>query len=211
VLSPDTTLVLLSAGGNDAGFSDTVTGCAIGDCANQATEDSVRKKVSDAQASVSRLIAAIHERAPNATVTLVGYPKLFADYHDTSCAYTRISSSEMDMLNRLAMVMRDDQESTVEKARAAGIDALYVDMVQGFQDHGTCRRYDTGHDVVVPDDMNGVVIGPNGEGDFREMKGVSLESCVSWLEVGATKCIRRSSSTRIRQARQRTAARLNSD
>ncbi|TDB70010.1 hypothetical protein [Micromonospora sp. KC721] len=170
-----------------------MTRCALENCATASYEETVRLRIDDAQVEVRRLIDAVAASAPNATVMLVGYPRIFADYHQDSCVFARYTGAEMDMLNRLALHMRNAQRATADAARVAGKRVQFTDMVEGMLDHGTCRKYDTNHDVLVPDDINGVVAGPAGEGDFRMVDGDTYATCVGWIVAGLNVCISRAS------------------
>jgi hypothetical protein len=192
VLSDDTTLVLLSAGGNDANFPETISDCVKGSCA--AGKAAYQKNIDDAQSDISALIYQIHQKAKNARIVLVGYPRIFADYHTDSCAYTTFSSSEMDMFNSLAGVMETDQSATATQDNGVDGAVNFVDMLDGFGDHGTCRLYDTNHDVIVSEDINGVVLGPTGPGDFKKLSGDTGNTpCFGWTEFGLNACASRSS------------------
>jgi len=78
-LNSGTTLVSISIGGNDAGFSDVMTTCVFGsdsDCVNRVNqaEDYARNQLP------SRLDAtydAIRSHAPNARVVVLGYPRMY--------------------------------------------------------------------------------------------------------------------------------------
>ncbi|MER5700979.1 SGNH/GDSL hydrolase family protein [Micromonospora sp. NPDC002296] len=192
-LDGNTTLVLLSAGGNDARFAGTMTYCAESSCNEAGYEALVRQRIDSSVTEVRQLIDSTAAKAPNATIMLVGYPRLFAGYHLDSCVFGRFTGGEMDMVNRLALYMRDGQRDMVAQARAAGLKVQYTDMVEGLLDHGTCRKYDTGHDVLVPDDINSVVAGPEGEGDFRMVEGDTAATCVGWITAGLNVCISRAS------------------
>jgi hypothetical protein len=193
VLGPDTTLVLLSAGGNDARFPDWMSRCAAEDCSGAANQAAGQHDVDDAQPRIGALIQAVHSWAPSARIVLVGYPRLFASYHTDSCGYTRYSADEMDMLNGLAEYMRTAQSRTVGTLAGQGVPVRFVDMVVGFQDEGVCRRYDTAHDVPVPENINAVVVGPTGPGDFAPVPGDDQAHCVDWIVPVATVCVSRAS------------------
>jgi len=83
-LSSRTDLVSITIGGNDAGFADTVVSCTLG------SDSSCAAKVEQARAYVTgtlpgeldRTYRAIRQKAPNAEVVVLGYPRLF----DTSSA-----------------------------------------------------------------------------------------------------------------------------
>lgn len=194
VLSPDTTLVLLSAGGNDASFPDVMQDCANGDCT--ANSAAYAQQIQAAQGAVNTLIASVHNKAPNARIVLVGYPKLFADDHARSCSlvltFATYTDGEMNMLNSLADTMKTAQANTVTQAQQGwGTGkANFVDMVSGFGDHGICQNADT---IPVPsEDISGLVRGPAGPGDFQDVSGVHVRQCLySWLP--GNWCLSRSS------------------
>ncbi|MEV4119507.1 SGNH/GDSL hydrolase family protein [Micromonospora sp. NPDC049645] len=193
VLDGNTTLVLLSAGGNDAGFPDTMTKCAEEACDTASYETLVQQRIDSAQFQVRQLIDAVAAKAGNATIMLAGYPRIFASYYMDSCVFGRYTAGEMGMINRLAVYMRDAQRTMVDAARAAGRKVQFTDMVEGMLDHGTCRKYDVGHDILVPDDINSVVAGPEGEGDFRLVANDDYATCVGWITAGLNVCISRAS------------------
>jgi lysophospholipase L1-like esterase len=80
VLSTSTSFVTLSVGGNDAGFTGTLT-----ECAKPAWLSNCGAAVSKANSYITHtlpgtlatLYAAIRNKAPNAQVVIVGYPHLF--------------------------------------------------------------------------------------------------------------------------------------
>ena len=132
-LSPGTTLVTVSAGGNDAGFANVITSCARpwpwtcwGDInnANAVIRDTLPGRLDG-------LYRAIRERAPNATVVVVGYPRVF---NGEECNLgARISSGEQAELNRTA-----DLLAGVIAARAAAAGFSFVDPRAGFTGHAVC-------------------------------------------------------------------------
>lgn len=85
-LDENTTLVVLTIGGNDAGFGEVGNTCGFkDDCANyrpdggtltlqQIVEDRIHNKV---RPDVRRVIDEIRSLAPNAWIELAGYPELF--------------------------------------------------------------------------------------------------------------------------------------
>jgi hypothetical protein len=190
VLSADTTLVLLSIGGNDAGFPAVMDQCARSDCANAAFAAATRQDIDSVQADIRSLLDNIHGRAPNARIVLVGYPRLFASYHQ-DCALARYSYNEIELLNALAEYMRDKQRETVQQKTATIPKLNFVDMVAGFHDHGACRIIDEYH-PVLPEDIRGVVLGSTGDGDFRlGTADPNPVPCASAFGVGT--CVSRSS------------------
>lgn len=191
-LSSNTTLVLLSIGGNDAGFADVMTDCAETNCASSQREAAIQQDIDNVQPAIAALIGEIHSRAPNAAIVLVGYPRLFNEEmytgsERTNCApHHRYTWDEAQMLNSLADYMRDAQAATVA-ALAPSLDAHFVDMVTGFGNHGACPP------VLGPEEIHQVVVGPTSDGDYHLVEGDGYARCVGWIEVGFQRCISRES------------------
>ncbi|MEZ5093378.1 SGNH/GDSL hydrolase family protein [Nocardioides sp.] len=105
-LSASTTYVTISVGGNDAGFASVLTECAL-----PGWMSNCNGRISTAQGFItttlpgrlSTLYGKIRAAAPQARVTVVGYPRLF-DGRDCN-ALTWFSSSEMSKLNATADLM----------------------------------------------------------------------------------------------------------
>ena len=79
-LSAGTAYVTISVGGNDAGFADVITECALpwwaADC-DGAIDGAQAFINNQLPGQLSTLYAAIRTRAPAAQVVVVGYPRLF--------------------------------------------------------------------------------------------------------------------------------------
>ncbi|MGH3679447.1 MAG: SGNH/GDSL hydrolase family protein [Natronosporangium sp.] len=186
VLSADTTMVLLSAGGNDADFPDVLQECAESNCASFAREQEIQQDIVDARAKISDLIDAIRAGAPNAKIVLAGYPQVFSEeiyqnpLHPGFCVAPAVyTMDEAIMLNSLAHYLRDHQKNLV---MSKGGDVQFVDLVNRFGDHGTCS--DT-------EEIHAAVQGPTGDGDFRQIEGTDMEACFGWTLLNF--CISRSS------------------
>lgn len=133
-LSGSTTHVTVSVGGNDAGFSDVLTECALpawsSDCAGavQASRDYINNTL---PASLSALYASIRSAAPNATVVAVGYPRIF---NGEDCnALTWFSPDDEARLNASADLIN---ARSSEAASAQGFD--FVNPVDAFVGHAVC-------------------------------------------------------------------------
>jgi lysophospholipase L1-like esterase len=178
VLSSDTTLVLLSAGGNDANFSGVVQDCAMSaDCTGG--ESTYQGGIDYAEQQVSALIEDIHVRAPNARVVLVGYPHLFTDTNG-GCD-TVFTLGEVRMLNRLS-----DYMNTAATATAADNDAGYVDM----------RAAITPSVCAAGSHLIGISTDNSGPGDFQDDKADSSDNqaCpLHWAVLVDDTCLSRSS------------------
>ncbi len=96
-LNADTSLVTLSVGGNDIGFSRVVAGCVVKlpwsrSCFRQG--DDIAKKMSDLRRNLPELIGQIHARAPRARIILMGYPKAFSEVDGTGGDNLRVSEQQ---------------------------------------------------------------------------------------------------------------------
>lgn len=131
-LSTSTTLVTITIGGNDTGFSSILENCRFGsesDCTNRVNE----AKTFATTVLPGRLdatYAAIRNRAPNARLIVLGYPRLF----ETGwCGWFAMSSSKRTILNQAADVL-----ATVTAQRAAAAGATFADTRPYFAGHGVC-------------------------------------------------------------------------
>jgi len=153
-------LVLLTIGGNDAGFSAIVQGCLIG---KFGTSDQVRtpaaceSAIADANALVAgttkaqlvastlgkrfvQVLTGIHRRAPKAKVVLIGYPYLVSepDFTLTDPYDASVSINVSQALTTLENVA-DTVEGDVVAALNAKTKAkpyLFVSMHKTFRGHG---------------------------------------------------------------------------
>ena len=79
-LTASTSYVTISVGGNDAGFTNVLTTCAMPSWAsncNGAIDGAQRIINGTIPASLGSLYASIRSAAPNAKVVVVGYPRIF--------------------------------------------------------------------------------------------------------------------------------------
>ncbi|WP_327067706.1 golvesin C-terminal-like domain-containing protein [Kitasatospora sp. NBC_01302] len=156
-LDANTTLVALTAGGNDAGFSDIVTSCAEPSkgCPSDA---SVTGQINAAVGSTRDLLYAIHAKAPNAKIVLLGYPELFtvSDW-DLGCSV--MTPGNAAKLNDWAVYMGHQQQSTVAGLQSSVPVTFYSPMTE-FSQHGVCSHAGAA--------INDVVAAPStkGGGDF---------------------------------------------
>jgi lysophospholipase L1-like esterase len=129
-LGPDTDVVTLSIGGNDIGWSQAVGACLGG------TDDQCRTAVDLTSARITTqlpaLLDAVYDEvdaaAPNATVHVTGYPRLF------SPAYGPVlgaSPAEQDDMNAGADLLNATIRTSAE---AHGY--TFVDVTERFVDHG---------------------------------------------------------------------------
>jgi lysophospholipase L1-like esterase len=133
-LSSRTDLVTITIGGNDAGFADTVISCTLG------SDSACTAKVSQARGYITgtlpgaldRTYRAIRQKAPNAEVIVLGYPRLF----DTSSATCGIGG--MSLTKRRAVNAGADVLAGVIRDRAAAAGFTFADVRDRFDGHGAC-------------------------------------------------------------------------
>lgn len=132
-LNASTGLVTISIGGNDAGFVDVITRCALPwpwTCWGQinTANDFIRNTLPGQLDGVYDMIRA---KAPNANVIVVGYPRIF---NGEECNFgARISSGEQAELNKSA-----DLLTNVIGARAAAHGFGFVDPRSAYTSHAIC-------------------------------------------------------------------------
>ncbi|WP_086558635.1 SGNH/GDSL hydrolase family protein [Streptomyces africanus] len=159
VLSPDTSLVMLTIGGNDGdNFTKAVTKCyIIGVCDRNDYTANVDQSVQDTGGLISDIAAA----APNAQIVLMNYPHLVSD---SPCL-----TADFDDLNYLADYVRDKQKAKAEELRKAGIKVAFADAIPAFKGHGICDSDEW---------INRIVAGPNGDGDFHRGDPANQIPCI---------------------------------
>ncbi|HEY4094940.1 MAG TPA: SGNH/GDSL hydrolase family protein [Baekduia sp.] len=131
-LSASTNYVTITIGGNDAGFSSVITQCAypLVSCSSNIT--TAQNYITNSlPAALNAVYSQIASHAPNATVVVLGYPRLFMG---VDCnAGTFFSTGEMTSLNTTADMMKN-----VISARAAAYGFTFKDAIPSFTGHAVC-------------------------------------------------------------------------
>lgn len=144
-LTPATTLVTITVGGNDLGFVDVMTTCTLN--GDKACVSRVAKAVKfvheQLPARLDGTYATIRSAAPGAELVVLGYPRLFTP--NDKCR--TLSRAKRQALNDAA-----DQLSEVTAAAAARAGARYVDVREAFADHGVCAAQPWINALVSPTD-----------------------------------------------------------
>jgi lysophospholipase L1-like esterase len=145
-LSTDTAYVTLTVGGNDAGFAGVLTTCAqpawASNC-NGAIDRAQRIITGQLPARLNSLYAAIRSRAPQATVVVAGYPRVF---NGEDCnALTWFSPAEETRLNATADLL-NARISTA--ASAAGF--RFAGPTSAFVGHAVCDDVEWLNGLVTP-------------------------------------------------------------
>ncbi|WP_090851241.1 SGNH/GDSL hydrolase family protein [Nocardioides lianchengensis] len=133
-LSGSTSYVTISVGGNDAGFADVLTECALpawaSDCAGAVA--GAQAYVSDTlPGALGGLYSSIRSAAPAAQVVVVGYPRVFMG-EDCNAA-TFFSPEDEALLNQTA-----DQLNGVLASAASGAGFAFADPTSAFTGHAVC-------------------------------------------------------------------------
>lgn len=133
-LSALTDRVSISAGGNDAGFVDVITECAMpawaSDC-NRAIDDAEAFIKGTLPGRLSSLYSSIGSKAPNATVVVVGYPRIFMG--EDCNAGTWFSPEEQTRLNATADLLNSRLRTA---ATSAGF--TFANPTTAFTGHAVC-------------------------------------------------------------------------
>ncbi|WP_406206679.1 SGNH/GDSL hydrolase family protein [Kitasatospora sp. NBC_01560] len=132
VLNSATTLISISVGGNDAGFASTMQTCVLDSesaCLNAvATAKNYANNTLPGQ--LDQVYAAIHAKAPNARVVVLGYPHLYKI--GGSCIFG-IGDTKRAAINSAADVL-----DGVLAKRAANAGFAFGDVRSIFTEHEIC-------------------------------------------------------------------------
>lgn len=145
-LGADTEWVTLTVGGNDVGFVPVLVAAASPAWLNDSRDDidkALRTLREDLPASLRALYAEIRGRAPDATVVVTGYPRLF-DREDCQLI-TFFTEAERMRLNDAAVEL-----SALIRTEAEAADIGFVDVLAPFVGHAICDDPAWIHGVSLP-------------------------------------------------------------
>ncbi|MBW4717451.1 SGNH/GDSL hydrolase family protein [Saccharothrix obliqua] len=140
-ITPRTSLVTLTVGGNDAGFADVMTKCVLGgeNSCRQRVEQAERFTRDELPARLDAVHAAIRART-SAPVVVLGYPRLFAP--TGRCLLTE---AQRAAVNRAADLLVD-----VVRTRAQAAGFRFGDVREPFEGHGACGPNPWVNDLSFP-------------------------------------------------------------
>ena len=132
-LSSSTSLVTITIGGNDAGFSNVIVNCALyyftcGSAINEANEY-IKNKLPGVLETTYKDIRA---KATTAEVIVLGYPKLFTK-EGATCNVNFLTSGNEKKLNETA-----EKLDAAIKARAEANKDKFVNPTAPFEAHEVC-------------------------------------------------------------------------
>jgi len=129
----DATLVTVTMGGNDVGFSPVIAVCSTvpGEHAcSVAVKVATAIAVTEVPLELTLTLLAVHRRAPHARVVVLGYPRLF----ELGACTGRVPDA-----GRRALIDRGtDRLDDVLGRTATALGARFVDVRGAFAGHGVC-------------------------------------------------------------------------
>jgi lysophospholipase L1-like esterase len=142
-LNAGVSLVTITVGGTDVGFSDVMTTCVLGGdsaCVDKVhhAEDLVNGELGGKLAATFQAIKA---KAPNAKLVVLGYPHVVEDGGACSLSEPK----------RRALNEGSDQLAAVTADQAAKAGAVFADARPAFAGHGYCSRDAWINGVTFPD------------------------------------------------------------
>lgn len=142
-LSASTTLVSVTIGGNDVGFSSVMETCVLGstsDCVNAVNQAEAEAR-SQLPGALNTLFGDISARAPNATVVVTGYPEFYDLSKSSGCI--GLSTTDRTALDGGADVL----DSVIQAATAGHARFAYAEIRPAFAGHEICDSSSWLHSV----------------------------------------------------------------
>lgn len=140
-LNAGTSLVTLTIGGNDTGFANVMAGCVVklpftSGCTSQSLD--VSRRLEKLRGDLRVVYGKIVQRAPNARVIVLGYPRLFSE---ASSGTFNISVADQQWLNArgrdmdqlIRQVVQDEDKAIVDAHGKGSFE--YVDAYSAFAGH----------------------------------------------------------------------------
>ena len=146
VLSSATTLVSITIGGNDVGFSSVMETCVLDSTSScvSAVNSAESEANSQLPGELDNALNAIAAHAPNAKVVVMDYPELYDLSKSSSCI--GLSTTDRTDLNQAADVL-----DGVIKAAAARHNDTFGDVRSNFSGHEICDSNSWLHSVNIFD------------------------------------------------------------
>ena len=145
-LSAATTLVSITVGGNDVGFSSVMETCVLlptSSCVS-AVNHAESLVATQLPGELDSVLSAIHADAPNARVVVLDYPELYDLSRSSSCI--GLSTTDRTDLNQGA----DQLDSQIQLAAARHGD-VFADVRPAFSGHEICDSSSWLHSVNILD------------------------------------------------------------
>jgi len=145
-LSGATTLVSITIGGNDVGFSSVMETCVLNTTSAcvRAIQTAESEMVNQLPGELDAVLGDINARAPNAQIVVLDYPQLY----DLSKSSTCIGLSTTDRTDLDAAAQELD--STIQAAAGRAGD-VFADVQGAFAGHEICDSSSWLHSVNIFD------------------------------------------------------------
>jgi GDSL-like Lipase/Acylhydrolase. len=143
-LGSSTTLVSVTAGGNDIGFADVMQTCVLSSeatCVNRVNT-AISQMRNSLPGSLDSLYGAIRSRAPQAHVVVLGYPRF---YKLAGSCIAGLTETERGAINNASDVLNG-----VLAKRAADAGFTFSSVVDEFTGHELCSGDAWIHSVSIP-------------------------------------------------------------
>jgi lysophospholipase L1-like esterase len=143
-LSAATTLVSITIGGNDAGFSSIMETCVLASTSSCESAVSAGEKfaANTLPGRLDAMFAGIHGHAPNAKIVILGYP----DFYDLGALFC-LGLSRAD---HQALDGASNELDSVLQAAAARDGAAFADVRGQFSGHELCDGAGWLNSVTLP-------------------------------------------------------------
>lgn len=133
------TLITITIGGNDIGFSSEMTKCITSFSSCTRDQSTIAQKITALQSRLLQVYQELRSAAPGADIVIVGYPLLVANPSIAHChnpiVYYGLSGSEMTMIRTLATQL----DSVIAAAATqAGVSNAAKQVAQAFAGHEAC-------------------------------------------------------------------------
>ncbi|MEU6710863.1 SGNH/GDSL hydrolase family protein [Nonomuraea sp. NPDC046802] len=176
-VDPSASLVTLSIGGNDAGFTTVLTGCIVklpwsSNCVDQ--DAAVADRIEQLGPSLLKVLRELRARAPQARIIVLGYPRPFPQ--EPVETVDNLSAEDQRWINGMTRRLNDQVGSVVAAfdrtiaAFDAPGSAEYVDAYESFTGHevGQTQPFLNGLHVDVEElKVNARSYHPTGDGYRR--------------------------------------------
>jgi lysophospholipase L1-like esterase len=141
-LSSSTTLVSITIGGNDVGFSSVMETCVLDSTSScvSAVDTAESEAQTQLPAKLDAVYAAIKADAPNARVVVLDYPEFYDLSQSSTCI--GLSTTDRTDLNQAADIL-----DGVIKTEAAKYGDVFADVRSAFSGHEICDSNSWLHSV----------------------------------------------------------------
>jgi hypothetical protein len=165
----NTRLVTMTIGGNDEGvFSNSFFGCVAltptdptGNPCQRANGNKYTELIrQQTYPNLVRALTAVHKKAPDATVVIIGYPEILPPRWIPGCAAMGIAVGDVPWLHH----QQDVLNAVVEKA-ALTTGTRFVDMAPSSTGHDACQPATTRWIEPAANPVNAFPVHPNYKGE----------------------------------------------